>query len=143
MTPQTSQAAPLRAQGRIHWFGYASPQVFYPIAGKLIPWFAGAALLLAAVGLAIGFLVAPTDRQQGDAYRIIFVHVPAAWLSMLIYVAMAFWAGLGLVLNSMWLVLAAVAVMLALRNLVIVHEERYLEEKFGDEYRAYKRKTWF
>ncbi len=100
MTPPTFHAAPLRAPGRIHWFGYASPQVFYPIAGRLIPWFAGAALLLAAVGLAIGFLVAPTDRQQGDAYRIIFVHVPAAWLSMLIYVAMAFWAGLGLVLNT-------------------------------------------
>jgi heme exporter protein C len=45
-------------------------------------------------------LLAPTDFQQGDAYRIIFVHVPAAWLSMLIYLAMAFWAGVGLVLNT-------------------------------------------
>ena len=45
-------------------------------------------------------LIAPTDFQQGDAYRIIFIHVPAAWMSMLIYVVMAFWAGLGLVLNT-------------------------------------------
>ena len=44
--------------------------------------------------------MAPTDYQQGDAYRIIFVHVPAAWLSMVIYLAMAFWAALGLVLNT-------------------------------------------
>ena len=48
----------------------------------------------------MGFFVAPTDHQQGEAYRIIFVHVPAAWLSMLIYLAMAFWAVLGWVLNT-------------------------------------------
>jgi heme exporter protein C len=100
MNPPTSHAAPFRTPGRINWLGYASPQAFYPVAGRLIPWCAGAAVALAAAGLAIGFLLAPTDRQQGDAYRIIFVHVPAAWLSMLIYVAMAFWAGLGLVLNT-------------------------------------------
>lgn len=82
------------------WLQYASPQRFYPIAGKLVPWFMGVALLLSAVGLYIGFFVAPTDHQQGDAYRIIFVHVPVAWLSMVVYVAMAFWAGLGWVLNT-------------------------------------------
>ena len=49
--------------------------------------------------------------------------------------------GIGLVMNSMWFLLAAVAVLLALRNLVIVHEERYLEEKFGDEYRAYSQRV--
>jgi heme exporter protein C len=59
-----------------------------------------AALLLGAAGLLIGLGVAPTDFQQGEAYRIIFVHVPAAWLSMVLYVAMALWAGLGLVLNT-------------------------------------------
>jgi heme exporter protein C len=82
------------------WLRYASPQHFYPIAGKLVPWFMGVALLLSAVGLYIGFFVAPTDHQQGDAYRIIFVHVPVAWLSMVVYVAMAFWAGLGWILNT-------------------------------------------
>ena len=47
-----------------------------------------------------GFFVAPTDHQQGDAYRIIYLHVPAAWLAMLIYVAMAFWSAVGLVLGT-------------------------------------------
>ena len=62
----------------------------------MIPWFSAAALVLIGVGLYIGFFVAPTDFQQGDAYRIIFVHVPAAWMSMFLYVIMAVWAGLGL-----------------------------------------------
>ncbi|MCZ2102836.1 MAG: heme ABC transporter permease [Burkholderiales bacterium] len=84
----------------INWFKYAAPARFYPLAGKAVIWFGVAAALLGVVGLVIGFLVAPTDAQQGDAYRIIFLHVPAAWLSMVIYVAMAFWAGVGLVFNT-------------------------------------------
>ncbi len=85
---------------RIHWFKYSSPQAFYPLAQKMTPWFVVAAILLAVAGLVVSFAIAPTDFQQGEAYRIIFVHVPAAWMSMVIYVAMAFWAGLGLVLNA-------------------------------------------
>lgn len=81
-------------------FRYASPQQFFPLAGKMIPFFAGAAVLLALAGLVVGFLVAPTDHQQGDAYRIIFLHVPAAWMSMLIYLVMAFWSAVGLVFNT-------------------------------------------
>jgi len=42
----------------------------------------------------------PTDTQQGESYRIIFIHVPAAWMSMFLYVVMAFWAGLGLAFNT-------------------------------------------
>ncbi len=84
----------------INWFKYASPATFYPLAGKLIPWFYGSAALLAGVGLYISFFLAPTDATQGEAYRIIFIHVPAAWMSMLIYLVMAMWAGLGLVLNT-------------------------------------------
>jgi heme exporter protein C len=79
---------------------YSSPQVFYPVAGRMIPWFAAAAILLGLIGLYIGLFVAPTDFQQGEAYRIIFIHVPAAWMSMFIYVVMAFWAGVGLVFNT-------------------------------------------
>ena len=45
-------------------------------------------------------LVAPTDFQQGEGYRIIFIHVPASWMSMFIYLVMAFWAGLGLAFNT-------------------------------------------
>ena len=81
-------------------FAYASPRNFYRLAGQLIPWFGAAAVLFAAAGLYVGLLLAPTDHQQGDAYRIIFVHVPAAWMSMLIYLVMAGWAAAGLVMNT-------------------------------------------
>ncbi|MBM3384373.1 MAG: heme ABC transporter permease, partial [Betaproteobacteria bacterium] len=81
-------------------FSCASPQAFYPVAGRMIPWFGWSAALLALAGLYIGFFVAPSDATQGESYRIIFIHVPAAWMSMFIYLVMALWAGLGLVLNT-------------------------------------------
>ena len=81
-------------------FRLAAPQAFFPIAGKLIPWFAVVAGMLALAGLYVAFFVAPTDHQQGEAYRIIFIHVPAAWMSMFLYLVMAGWAGLGLALNT-------------------------------------------
>jgi heme exporter protein C len=56
--------------------------------------------LLLSVGLWISFFVAPTDAQQGEGYRIIFVHVPASQMSMFIYLIMAAWAGVGLVFNT-------------------------------------------
>lgn len=84
----------------IHWFKYSSPQTFYPLAGKMIPWFAWLAAIFVVVGLYISFAIAPTDFQQGEAYRIIFVHVPAAWMSMVIYIVMAAWAAFGLALNA-------------------------------------------
>jgi heme exporter protein C len=70
------------------------------LAGKLVPWFLALAAMLAAAGLYIGLFVAPTDFQQGESYRIIFIHVPAAWMSMFIYVVMAFWCAMGMVLNT-------------------------------------------
>ena len=79
---------------------FASPATFYPLAGKLVPWFALLAAALCAVGLYISFFVAPTDFQQGEGYRIIFIHVPAAWMSMFIYVVMAFWSAIGLAWNT-------------------------------------------
>jgi len=85
---------------RLNLWRYASPQTFYPLAGKLGPWFLGMAALLGATGLYIGFFVAPTDFQQGESYRIIFLHVPAAWMSMFIYVVMAFWCAMGMVFNT-------------------------------------------
>jgi heme exporter protein C len=84
----------------INWFKYSTPQTFYPLAGCLIQWFAGFAAIFAVAGLYVGLALAPSDFQQGEAYRIIFVHVPAAWMSMLIYLLMAAWAGLGLILNA-------------------------------------------
>lgn len=84
----------------IHWFKYASPQSFYPLAGCMIPWFAALAVIFGIAGLWVGFFVAPTDATQSEAYRIIFIHVPTSWLSMFIYLIMAAWAGLGLALNT-------------------------------------------
>ncbi len=81
-------------------YTYASPANFYRISGLLIPWFAWSAALLTGVGLYISFFVAPTDFQQGEAYRIIFIHVPAAWMSMFIYLVMAFWGAIGLAFNT-------------------------------------------
>lgn len=85
---------------RINWYRYASPANFYPLAGKLIPWFAIPAAILFIVGLYVGFVIAPTDFQQGDAYRIIFIHVPAAWMGMFLYVLMAVYAGIGWAFNA-------------------------------------------
>jgi len=79
----------------IAWMYFSSPKHFYPLAGKLIPLFGVIAAILTVWGLYIGFFVAPTDYQQGESYRIIFIHVPAAWMSMLIYVIMAGYAVVG------------------------------------------------
>jgi heme exporter protein C len=84
----------------INWFKLSSPATFYPVAGKMVPIFGLIAAVLIAVGLYMSFFVAPTDYKQGEGYRIIFVHVPAAWLSMFIYLVMAFWSGMGLVFNT-------------------------------------------
>ena len=84
----------------IHWFKYSAPANFYPLAGRMIPWFAGAAAVLTVVGLYIGFFVAPTDYQQGEAYRIIYIHVPAAWMAMFAYVVMAGWCAVSLIWNT-------------------------------------------
>jgi heme exporter protein C len=84
----------------LNWFRFASPASFFPLAGKLAPWFAVAAGVLAAAGLYLGLVVAPTDAQQGDAYRIIFIHVAAAWMSMFIYLVIAFWCAVSLMFNA-------------------------------------------
>jgi heme exporter protein C len=75
----------------------ASPKYFYDISGRLIPWFAGSALLLILTGLYLGLFVAPPDYQQGESYRIMFIHVPSAWMSLFIYVVMATAGAIGLI----------------------------------------------
>jgi heme exporter protein C len=84
----------------IKWFWYASPQTFLPLAGTIARACWAGAALLALAGLYVGFFVAPTDAQQGEAYRIIFIHVPAAWMSMFLYLVMAGWAALGLAFHT-------------------------------------------
>ncbi len=84
----------------LHWATYASPGNLYRLAGRLVPWCAVAAAMLFGIGLYLGLFVAPTDFQQGDAYRVLFVHVPAAWMGMLLYVLLALYAAVGWVLNA-------------------------------------------
>ncbi len=81
-------------------FTFAAPSRFYTLTGALIPWLWGLTLALAVAGLYMGFFVAPTDATQGEAYRIIFIHVPAAWMSMLLYLVMAGWAAVGWAFNA-------------------------------------------
>src|SRR6195256_4025862 len=85
---------------KINWYKYAAPANFYPLAGKMIPWFAVLTALLFVVGLYVGFFVAPTDAVQGESYRILFIHVPAAWMGMFLYVLMAIYAGVGWAFNA-------------------------------------------
>jgi heme exporter protein C len=82
------------------WLRYAAPLAFDPLAGRMIPWFFALAAILGIAGTYIGFFVAPTDAQQSEVYRVIFIHVPAAWMSMFIYLVMAGWAAIGLIFNT-------------------------------------------
>ena len=75
----------------------ASPKYFYDISGRMIPWLGAGFAVLTLAGLYYGLVKAPPDYQQGDSYRIMFVHVPAAWMSMFIYVVMAGAGAIGLV----------------------------------------------
>ena len=85
---------------KLSWTYFASPASFYKLAGRMAPWFFGVAAILAIAGLYVAFIVAPTDAQQGEVYRVIFIHVPAAWLSMWIYFVMACYCGVSLSWNT-------------------------------------------
>ena len=76
---------------------YASPRNFYDLAGILIPWLAGVTMVLLAIGLYQGLFVAPPDYQQGQSVRIMFIHVPAAWMSMFVYMVLAGAGAVGLI----------------------------------------------
>ncbi len=82
------------------WNRFAAPVRFYGAAGAALPWLWAATGILAATGLWFSLAVAPTDATQGEAYRILFIHVPAAWMAMIVYLAMAFWAVWGWMLNA-------------------------------------------
>lgn len=75
----------------------ASPREFYKISRYATPIFGALFLSLTLAGSYLGLFVAPADYQQGDSYRIIFVHVPAAWLSMFVYMVMATASAIGLI----------------------------------------------
>jgi heme exporter protein C len=79
----------------LRFFTFAAPSRFYALTGAMLPWLWAAAIGFTLGGLYVGFFVAPTDATQGESYRIIYIHVPAAWMSMLLYLVMAFWAVIG------------------------------------------------
>jgi heme exporter protein C len=80
------------------WFHkFGSPPHVYRIAGRLLPWFAWPAGVLIVAALYAGLVLAPPDYQQGDGFRIIYVHAPSAWLSVMIYGVMASAAAVGLI----------------------------------------------
>ena len=106
----------------------------------LVVWLflaASANMTFRRIGTPVNPYKPTTSLAQGGPYR--FTRNPM-YLGLVLMTV-----GFALVMNSMWLILVAVPVMLALRNLVIVHEERYLEGKFGDEYREYSKRVrrWF
>ncbi len=80
------------------WFHkLGSPPHFYRMAGRWTPWFAWSAAVLIALGLYGGLVLAPIDEEMGDGFRIIYVHVPSAWMSLFIYTYMAVTAAIGLI----------------------------------------------
>ena len=84
----------------MNFFRFSAPATFYPLAGAMAPVFFALAALLGIAGLYVGLVVAPTDAQQGEVYRVIFIHVPAAWMSMFIYFVMACYGAMALTFNS-------------------------------------------
>src|SRR5919107_821181 len=67
----------------------ANPTRFMSFSGRLLPWVIGASVVLLGIGLAMVWFVAPADYQQGETVKIMYIHVPAAWLSLFFYVTMA------------------------------------------------------
>ncbi|MFA5665223.1 heme ABC transporter permease CcmC [Castellaniella sp.] len=82
------------------WLRWASPRNFDALAARLDRPLLVLAVVLAALGLYWGFWLAPADAVQGESYRIMFLHVPASWVAMVVYLAMAFWSGVYLVFRT-------------------------------------------
>ncbi len=96
-----AHSQPSRASGSLtfkQWFHrFGSPPHVYALAVRLTPWFAWPAAALILAGLYGGLVLAPPDYQQGDGFRIIYVHAPSAWMSLMVYTTMALSAAIGLI----------------------------------------------
>lgn len=79
------------------WLRWSSPKYFDALASRLHKPLFLLAGILALLGLYWGFYLAPVDAVQGNSYRIMFLHVPASWVAMIVYLAMAFWSAVYLV----------------------------------------------
>ena len=77
------------------WSGRGSPQGLLPLVRRLVPWLAAGALVCCALGFWIGLFLAPADVDHGGVHRIVYLHVPATWIAVLIFMLLAFWAGVG------------------------------------------------
>ena len=97
-----------------HWFHFSAPSTFYGLAGRMTPWFLALALITGLISLYWGFFETPDrlggSNPQKEYYRIIFVHVGSAWMSMWLYVVVAGWSALGLVFNTRLSYMMAVSV---------------------------------
>jgi heme exporter protein C len=76
---------------------FSSPPYFYWLSGKMLPWLTALFMVLLVYGLYGGLVLAPADYQQGDSFRIIYIHVPSAWMSLFVYMVMAISGAIGLV----------------------------------------------
>lgn len=97
-----------------HWFHFSAPSTFYGLAGRMTPWFLALALITGLISLYWGFFETPDrlggSNPQKEYYRIIFVHVGSAWMSMWLYVVVAGWSAIGLVFNTRLSYMMAVSV---------------------------------
>ncbi|MFO1128182.1 MAG: heme ABC transporter permease [Rhodospirillales bacterium] len=78
-------------------FGYANPTRFMRLSARLLPWLAAATLALSALGVYLALFASPPDYQQGETVRIMYVHVPAAWMALFCYTSMAIASAVGLI----------------------------------------------
>ena len=76
---------------------FANPRRFMRLSAAVLPWAAASTLVLGVVGLSLGLFAAPPDYIQGEGFRIMYVHVPSAWMALFCYVAMATASGVGLI----------------------------------------------
>ncbi len=97
-----------------HWFHFSAPSTFYGLAGRMTPWFLALALITGLISLYWGFFETPDrlggSNPQKEYYRIIFVHVGSAWMSMWLYIVIAAWSAIGLVFNTRLSYMMAVSV---------------------------------
>ena len=90
-------ATELRGARRRAWHHFANPGRFLRLASKVQPWLTTFGVVLTAIGLVWGLFFAPADWQQGDAVRIMYIHVPAAWLASAGYLMLALCSAASLV----------------------------------------------
>jgi heme exporter protein C len=86
-----------QSAGRASIFEFANPKRFMDVSASALPWLSAIAMLTIGAGLFMALFVVPPERYQGDTVRIMFIHVPAAWIGMMAYGAMAVASFFGLV----------------------------------------------